>query len=116
MKHESVDDEMEVEEVKTEDMVEADKEEEAAESGKDVSTPAENGGKPDSVEAPLPLRMNLRERSVAAFQSLKSKPVDQQQSRISAPRAQKKCKAVFAMVPQHLIGCLSTKPILTKHV
>ena len=76
MKHESVDDEMEVEEVKTEDMVEADKEEEAAESGKDVSTPAENGGKPDSVEAPLPLRMNLRERSVAAFQSLKSKPVD----------------------------------------
>ena len=39
---------MEVEEVKTEDMVEADKEEEAAESGKDVSTPAENGGKPET--------------------------------------------------------------------
>jgi hypothetical protein len=34
----------------------------------------ENGG--TGSEAPLPLRMNLRERSVAAFQSLKSKQVD----------------------------------------
>ena len=76
MKHESVDEEMEEDIVKTEDMGEAEKEAEVAESGKDVTTPAENGEKPDSVEAPLPLRMNLRERSVAAFQSLKSKPVD----------------------------------------
>ena len=67
---------MEEDIVKTEDMGEAEKEAEVAESGKDVTTPAENGEKPDSVEAPLPLRMNLRERSVAAFQSLKSKPVD----------------------------------------
>ncbi len=34
---------------------------------------AENGAK---SEAPMPLRMNLRERSVEAFQSLRNKPVD----------------------------------------
>jgi hypothetical protein len=56
---------------KHEDMEEGEEEEPSADLEKNAGT--ENGAK---SEAPMPLRMNLRERSVEAFQSLRNKPVD----------------------------------------
>jgi hypothetical protein len=57
--------------VKHEDMEEGEEEEPSADMEENAG--AENGAK---SEAPMPLRMNLRERSVEAFQSLRNKPVD----------------------------------------
>jgi hypothetical protein len=48
-------------------------EEEPSSADLEENAGAENGAK---SEAPMPLRMNLRERSVEAFQSLRNKPVD----------------------------------------
>jgi hypothetical protein len=56
---------------KQEDMEEGEEEEPSADMEENAG--AENGAKSD---APMPLRMNLRERSVEAFQSLRNKPVD----------------------------------------
>jgi chromosome segregation ATPase len=83
IKTEAVKVKTEVKDVKTEvKEVKAEYEEEVTDMDFDpnvTSTAAENGNAENggtTNEAPLPLRMTLRERSVAAFQSLKSKPVD----------------------------------------
>jgi hypothetical protein len=77
-KHEDVEAKTEEVEVKTEE-TDSEKEGEAVEViGEAVEANGEdhNGVQLREVEAPLPLRMNLRERSVESFRSLQNKAVD----------------------------------------